>query len=177
MADNSTMENLDNSVPLEKPLATKPPKVPKEPKVPIESIVSEKGYKERVRKPKTPGQLEQFEKVRLKRLEDLRLKKEKQKVEAAALLLQHDYVKKEPKDAVKKTATKKEGSGSDSEPEIVVVKKKKKRVVVVREDSESEDEYDPPVRHVHTSRPMVSQQNKKSVIKVHTPQHINYFVD
>ena len=81
---------------------------------------------------------------------------------------------------------------SDSEVEVVVVKKKqkikekpkkKKKIITIEiSDSESDSEEDEP-EPVKKQRPlaprqMVSQQNKKSLIKVHKPvEQINYFCD
>jgi len=176
MPENPIQEN-DEFSPLEKPIITSAKKEPKP----------------KTRKPKTQGQLEQFEKIRLKRLDMINEKNEKKRVEASLLLLKHGYVKKEElensQDSLAKESSpapkkmsvvksQKEESESDTEPEVIVIKKKKKpKKTIIIEESESSDSDTPPQKPVIKQRPMVSQQNKKSVIKVHTPQTFNYFVD
>jgi len=83
-----------------------------------------------------------------------------------------------------------ESGESDSEDEVVVVKKKKKvkevpkkkkKIITIEisdSESESEDEPEPVKQAPLKPRQMVTQQNKKSLIKVHKPvEQINYFCD
>jgi hypothetical protein len=61
-----------------------------------------------------------------------------------------------------------------------IPKKKKKIITIEISDSESESEDEPePVKQAPLKpRQMVTQQNKKSLIKVHKPvEQINYFCD
>jgi len=76
-------------------------------------------------------------------------------------------------------------SEEESEEEIVIKKKRKvkevkpppkKRTIVIEvssSESESDEEPPPPKKQ----RAMVSQQNRKSIIKVHRQEPINYFAD
>jgi len=168
MSDIPIKENLtnddDEQIPLEKP------------------IIDKKTIKKE-RKPKTPAQLEQFEKVRLKRLDKLKEKKELQKIEASKLLLNNGYVKKEelpPKktiEPIKQILTPHVDNESDNDDEnVIIVKKKKKpkkKTIIIEESDESEEE--PEVVYKKT-RDLISQQNKKSVLKIHRPQVHDYFV-
>jgi hypothetical protein len=163
--------------------------------IPLEKPVIGKQTIKKERKPKTPAQLEQFEKVRMKRLDKLKEKKELQKIEASNLLLKNGYVKKEevkPVDEIKPQKTldkkiKKEPvdittDESEAESEIIIVKKKKKpkkKTYVIEESSDDDEEYEiNKAKEIYKkSRNMVSQQNKKSIIKVNTPSYHNFFVE
>jgi hypothetical protein len=154
------------------------------------------------RPPKTQAQLEQFQKVRLKRAESLKQKTITKKIEASKLLLSHGIelpakpIIQEEKLPAKKqnikqvlTPTHKdveEESESDDEPPVIIVKKKKKKkqpktIIIEESDSESDNESDANqhyINKVKQARHFVSQQNKKSLIKVHKKNDVpNYFVD
>ena len=131
----------------------------------------------KVKKPRTQKQLEAFtvvqEKLKAKRDEQLEMKK----VEAAKLLLKH-----ESKTKKKTNVTESESS---SEEEIIYLKrdkpKKKKKVktiILSSSESESETESDDNVEPIKEKK-FISQQSKKSIIKVSKPEPIkrNYFVD
>jgi hypothetical protein len=115
------------------------------------------------KKPRTAKQIEAFEKGRLIRSENLKIKRDK-----------IAEIKKEP---IKKTVAKPAPApepipapDSESEEEVIVVKRKpkKKKKVIVFEDSESEDDA-PPVkppkltRQVSTITPIVPSYNIKFV--------------
>ena len=119
-------------------------------------------------------QKENFKLLQEKRMKSIENKKLEKKIEASKLLLQHNItkdnitkVKKEPKYVYE--------SSSDDEPEIIYVKKNKstksKKKIIV-EESDTEDEYEEPINKVKKSWGS-SQQNKKSVVKVNTPQYTN----
>ena len=163
MSSESTIkEDNDVDVPLEK-----------------QSVIKEKIKKPR--KPKTPGQLEQFEKVRLKRLEDIKQKNVQKKIEASKLLLDNGYVKKEEivqKDIQPekiKTPHIDDIAEDESDNEIIIVKKKpKKKKTFIIEESSDDDDDEELAKEAYKERKFVSQQKKKSVIKIHQPP--NYFV-
>jgi len=137
------------------------------------------------RKPRSENQKEQFKKAAIKRTENIAKSKEDKRVEAAKLLLSKGIKipKQEPETE----------SESESEEEIVVVKKKreikpkpkdkrKKRVVIEYSDSSDSDSSvppSPPPTPPQKERKLVSQQNKKSLIKVNlpVPKIVNYFAD
>jgi hypothetical protein len=166
LSENTVKENIEDDTPLEKPLK--------------ESV--DKQSIKKPRKPKTPAQLEQFEKIRLKRLDALKQKREEKKLEASKLLLDNGYIKKEDlpsKEMPKQILTPHiddDKTDSESDNDIIIVKKKKKpkkKTIIIEESDDEEPEviYD----KVKKSRNFVSQQNKKSVIKIHQPYE-NYFV-
>jgi hypothetical protein len=151
------------------------------------------------RPPKTQAQLEQFEKVRLKRAESLKQKSINKKIEASKLLLEHGIelpakpIIQEEKLPAKKQNIKQvltptyknveDESDSDDEPPVIIVKKKKKKkqpktIIIEESDSDEEDAEQHYMNKVKEARHFVSQQNKKSLIKVHKKQEVpNYFVD
>jgi hypothetical protein len=151
------------------------------------------------RPPKTQAQLEQFEKVRLKRAESLKQKSIAKKIEASKLLLEHGIelpakpITQEEKLPAKKQNIKQvltptyknveDESDSDDEPPVIIVKKKKKKkqpktIIIEESDSDEEDAEQHYMNKVKEARHFVSQQNKKSLIKVHKKQEVpNYFVD
>jgi len=155
--------------------------------IPLEKPVIGKQTIKKERKPKTPAQLEQFEKVRLKRLDKLKEKKELEKIEASKLLLNNGYVKKEelpPKKTIEPikqiltphTDDKTDNESDNDDENVIIVKKKKKpkkKTIIIEESDESEEE--PQVVYKKT-RDLISQQNKKSVLKIHRPQVHDYFV-
>ena len=150
------------------------------------------------RPPKTQKQLEQFEKVRLKRAESLKQKSIAKKIEASKLLLEHGIelpskaepkVKEElpskakPKYHQELTPKDDTDDESDDEPPVIIVKKKKKKkqpktIIIEESDSDEEDAQQHYINKVKEARHFVSQQNKKSLIKVHKKNEVpNYFVD
>ncbi|MEI6371493.1 MAG: hypothetical protein WCO49_17570 [Nostocales cyanobacterium ELA608] len=173
MSDNIIKENVEEEVPLEKPI-----------KKVIETIPIAKETKPK--KARTPAQLAQFENARVKRQANIKLKEDNKKLEASKLLLDNGYVKK---DDVKPTEIKKviqepvdvTTDESEAESEIIIVKKKKKpkkKTYIIEESSDDEEYEINKAKEVYKkSRNMVSQQNKKSIIKVNTPSFLNYFVD
>jgi len=171
MADNIIKENVEEEVPLEKPI-----------KKVIETIPIAKEVKPK--KARTPAQLAQFENARVKRQANIKLKEENKKLEASKLLLDNGYVKK---DDVKSTEIKKvipepvdiTTDESEGESEIIIVKKKKKpkkKTYIIEESSDEEDEKEKAKEIYKKSRNMVSQQNKKSIIQI-KKNYENYFVD
>jgi len=175
MSDIPIKENLtnedgkdDEDTPLEKPIIGK------------QSIKKE-------RKPKTSAQLEQFEKVRMKRLDKLKEKKELQKIEASKLLLNNGYVKKEelppkkPIEPIKQVLTPHIDDDSENDDDVIIVKKKKKpkkKTIIIEESEEESEEEEPEIVYnkVKKTRDFITQQNKKSVLKIHRPQVHDYFV-
>lgn len=83
-----------------------------------------------------------------------------------------------------------DNTDSESEDSIIIVKKKskpkkKKKIIIQQSDSESSGDDEPPVqvaqaKEKQSNRAFVSQQNKKSVIKIHDkpilPSFEHYFV-
>lgn len=151
------------------------------------------------RPPKTEKQMEQFKKVIAARKQKVEENKLKKKIEASKFLLEQGIIKEdkqevkaELKKPAKQQAPTKEwdlenqtDSESSSEEQIVVVKKKKKakkKIIVMQSetDSESESSDEKPVVH----RKFKTQQNKKSVVKIHkepitnipNKNYKNYFV-
>jgi hypothetical protein len=124
----------------------------------------------KAKKPRTVKQMEAFEKLRQKRTDNIANKKELMKIEASKILLAADIKidKLKPK-------KEREPDTSSSEEEIVIRKsksikdKKKKKKIVIVQDSDSEtesDEYDDIVEEKPKQRSFLTQQNKKSVIKI-----------
>ena len=158
--------------------------------IPLEKPVIGKQTIKKERKPKTPAQLEQFEKVRMKRLDKLKEKKELQKIEASKLLLNNGYVKKEelpPKktiEPIKQILTphiddKTDNETDDDNNDVIIVKKKKKpkkKTIIIEESDSEEEEPEIVYNKVKKTRDFITQQNKKSVLKIHRPQVHDYFV-
>lgn len=152
-------------------------------------------------KPKTKrkmseNQMKNLEVGRQRRKEKLEEKKESIKMEYAKKLYEEDLKNKSLKpdtnieDNLKKSKSKPkpapvEESSSEEEEEVIIrskqsTKKKKKKKKVVIELSSSDDDTDEEEEEEaepKPSRKMVSQQNKKSVIKVTEPVKKNYFAD
>ena len=173
--ENTSKENLESvDQEIDEPL-TKPIKVKKP------------------RPPKTEKQMEQFQNAKKKRDEALKKKKEEKELESAKLLLSHGYEikkhdnsmcppaqelpsKKKPKQILSPAVD--ESSSEEDEAPLIIVKKKKKKKpkTIVIEESESDEEEEPSIQYIK-KRDFVSQQNKKSVIKVHKNNVVpNYFV-
>jgi hypothetical protein len=139
-----------------------------------------------VKKQKSEKQLEQFKIAQQKRKENIDKKKQEKKIEASRILLEHDKkvnIKPIPKEVEQEQ--EQESSDNETEQEVVIKrknpkKKKKKIIKVIVSDSESDYEsgesikakkYPSPIQ----TREMVSQRNKKSVIKTHLPNNSNNF--
>ena len=178
----------DINEPLQKPIKNMPV-----------SINTDEPKPKKPRNQKTPEQLEQFEKVRQKRLESLKQKTINKKIEASKLLLEHgielpskaepklkeELPQAKPKYHQELTPIHKEDTDneSDDEPPVIIVKKKKKKkqpktIIIEESESEEEDAQQHYINKVKEARHFVSQQNKKSLIKVHKKHDVpNYFVD
>ena len=152
MADNTNNEEMnENQIPLEKPSKQK--------------------------KPKTPKQIEQFEKMKLKRAEILKENKTKKEIESAKLLLNNGYVKKEEiqvplTPSISNNKDETDIESEEEEPTIIIRKKKKapkkKPKTIIIEETDSEDDSvtsEEPIKI--KARDFVSQRNKKSIIKIH----------
>ena len=190
MSDLNVKENSDNDVPLTK-------KINKKEKVINESI-NEPIKQIKQKKPRSDKQKAQFETVAKIRKENIEKKRLEQKLEASRFLLEYDNkVKQETpltphiKDEVKPIKVKKEpkiievdNSDDDSEESVIIIKKKakkpKKKKIIIEEASDSDSSDGTPPMHLHKpNREFITQQNKKSVIKVHKqqqPNYNNYFV-
>ena len=177
MSENNITENVEEEIPLEKPIKKVDESLP---------ITKEKKPK----KPRSPAQIKQFEDVKIKRKENIIQKETSKKIEASKLLLENGYVKKDDVKPVEEIKTKKKviqepvdvtTDESEAESEIIIVKKKKKpkkKTYIIEESSDDEEYEINKAKEVYKkSRNMVSQQNKKSIIKVNTPSYLNYFVD
>ena len=154
----------------------------------------EKPIKEKKpRKPKTQAQLEQFEKVRLKLAEKRQQTKLDKEIKASQLLLSNgiELPSKQPiiqeelpqaKEKVKQVLKDDDDNDDDDEPQVIIVKKKKKKkqpkTIIVEESSSESDDEQQYINKVKEARHFISQQNKKSLIKVHKKNDVpNYFVD
>ena len=143
--------------------------------------------KPKVKKPCSDVKREQLKLARLKRTEKKDKQLELDRIEAAKYLVAKGVKipkkKPEPEPELK--------TDSESEEEIIVKKKKtesktkkdkkKKRVVIEYSDSDSDSSVppSPPPTPPQKERKLVSQQNKKSLIKVSlpVPKIVNYFAD
>jgi hypothetical protein len=133
-----------------------------------------KPRKQMEKKPRTEAQIKAFQ-VAQQRLKEVNEKRKIDKqIEASKLLLglnNKPVAKPKPVNTVSEVS-------SSSEEEIILkkatklpaeIKKKKKRRVIVMEDSSSEEDDTPPQPKRPEPRHTISQQNKKSIIKVHQP--------
>jgi hypothetical protein len=175
-------------------------------KEPVEEIVEEVPLlkPKRIMKKfeRTEKQKEAFAKTMQKRAENVELRKQAKKVEAAKLLLeleqqkekqavskpvQEKKVKTKPKILLPKSDSELEtDEDSESEEEIYYTKSRKsiktpKKVYILKKDIIEEESDDEPIK---PKTKFKSQQNKKSVIKVTEnsnkntyPQYKNYFCD
>jgi hypothetical protein len=177
MSENIIKENVEEDTPLEKPIKKVDETLP---------ITKDKKPK----KPRTPAQLKQFEDARIKRQESIKQKEISKKLEASKLLLDNGYIKKDDVKPIEEIKPSKKAiqepvdnttDESNSESEIIIVKKKKKpkkKTYIIEESSDDEEyEINKAKDAYKKSRNMVSQQNKKSMIKINTPSFQNYFVD
>ena len=192
----SDEDDIGNNVPLEKTktIKEKSPEKTVEPKV---TAVLPK-------KPRTEKQKTQFQQVMTKRQENIEKKKLEKKLEASKLLAEKDpeffkqlHNKKEveivdvpspvfeeevkPKvKSTKKTPTIIElDTDEESEESVIIVKKKskpkKKKKIIVEESEESTSGSDEDVVQLpKPKRNFVSQQNRKSVIKIHEKPNVSF---
>lgn len=144
------------------------------------------------KKPRSAKQIEHFKNMKQKRTDNIENNKLNKKIESAKLLLEHDVsvpVKSKSKQKPPPVEVE-EISSSEEEEEIIVKtkkskkketkpKKKSKKIVIIQEsDSESEEEESedddeaPPAPKTHFK----TQQNKKSIIKVHQSTHQHQLV-
>ena len=146
--------------------------------------------KPKAKRKMSENQMKNLEVGRQRRKEKLEEKKESLKMEYAKKLYEEDLKNKPPKPATHEQENPKQSKPkskplpveeSSSEDEEVIIrskqstKKKKKKKVVIElsssdDDSDMEDDVKP-------TRNMVTQQNKRSVIKVTEPIRKNYFAD
>jgi len=157
-------------------------------------IIKEKKPK----KSRTDKQLEQFKVAQEKRAASIETQKDAKRLASAKLILENDIkvktvLKKQQKAAVVKEESSDESSESEAEviqvikkkkakPKPVVAAKKKRKTIIIEvsdsdsdTDSDSDDDTPPPAPR---QREMITQQNKKSLIKVHKPAPVmNYFAD
>jgi hypothetical protein len=129
---------------------------------------------------KTQAQLDAFKIALAKRQENIKIKKEEKKIDAAKLLLEHDrktqeampHAEEKPDRSIKKARSKKiivEESESESEPEVIYIKKKsktkkpKQKQIIIESESETETELD-------TENELIIAKQKKSFGKSHKNQ-------
>ena len=167
----------DQDTPLIKPKIGRPKNPPK---------IKEK-------KPRTDAQKEVFKRAQAKIIENRAKRIEEKKIESAKLLLEKGIELPSLKQEKKiELPSKKEEESEESEQEIVYMKKPKtkikpkKKKIIVYQDSSSEEESSEEEQEIHIrkSKHFKTQQNKKSMIKVHNQapiqqpqQQINYFCD
>lgn len=170
----------DNNIPLQKPKTKLINK--KE-----ESIIVED--KEKPKRAKSQKQIEQFDKLRLVRQQKIEERKKQKEIEASKLLLENGYSITEKNQVKQKVSEQNDNKESeDDDEEIIYIKKekpkrkKKTRKIIVESESESDTESEE--ENKKQEKPFKSQQNKKSLIKIHQPaqkaqtkQSKNYFVD
>lgn len=125
----------------------------------------------KVKKPRTPAQIAAFEKTAAIRQANIAKIRQNKSVAKAKAVLK----------TVAPPIEEEESDSSESEVEIVVKKKpkKKSKYTVVVSDSSSDESEPEPVKSVakpvaKAERKFSSQQNKKSVVKVHNSESRNY---
>lgn len=202
MTENNVKENSEREVPLTRQKGQKYLIVDEVVNAPVENITVTKPMKEK--KPRSEKQKAQFEQVFNKRKELIEKKKLEKKIEASKLLLEHEPEYKVPStprtphiiDAVpEKLKLKKEpkiievhsdNSDDDSDESVIIIKKKsktkkaKKKKIIIEESSEesSSGEDEEVIQLPKPKRDFTTQQNKKSIVKVHDKPKIcydNYF--
>ena len=171
------VSDVESDTPLIKPKIGRPKNPPK---------IKEK-------KPRTEAQKEVFKRAQAKIIENRAKRVEQKKIESAKLLLEKGIELPSLKQEKKiELPSKKDEESEESEQEIVYMKKPKtktkpkKNKIIVYQDSSSEDESSEEEQEIHIkkSKHFKTQQNKKSMIKVHQQapvqqpqQQINYFCD
>ena len=190
MSDNTFKENMeinnvacDDDIPIQKPLKEKKPRKPKTEKQ-LEQFKNA---------------------CLNKRQENIKQKNLAKKIAASKILLENGYVQAEntvplipiskegvkdletfdtshtktkPKEKVINHKAISDEDSEESDNDIIIIKKKKKpkkKTYIIEESSDDEEEEQEKVQQIYKQRQMVSQQNKRSIIKIHTPN--NYFVD
>ena len=140
-------------------------------------LKEKKPRKKMEKKPRSEAQIASFQAAIAKKKErDVRLREVKE-LAAAELILSVKKKREETTAPKSKPAPSDEDDEEEEEEEIVVVKKKKdKKKRRVEIELTSSDESDNDSRHAQpATRKLTSQQNKRSVIKVHTnsqQQHV-----
>ena len=199
MSENSVKENSENDVPLTKLKGQKKTKVIDDEPSKIENsenITVTKPQKEK--KPRSEKQKAQFQQVFNKRKEILEKKNLDKKIEASKLLLQHDpeFINKqkivEPLTphiddvVIKKKKEPKiiemSDSDNDSDESVIIIKKKtskpkkKKKKIIIEESEESSSsgEDEEVITLPKPKREFTTQQNKKSIVKIHEKPKVNY---
>lgn len=197
MIENIVKENSENDVPLTKAKGQKKAKVIEETINEPENITVTKPKKEK--KQRSEKQKAQFQQVFDKRKEMIEKKNLEKKIEASKLLLQHDpeFMNKDKKVepltphiddvVIKQKKTPKivemSESDSDSEESIIIIKKKankpkkkKKKIIIEQssDESSSSGEDEEVVKLPKPKRDFTTQQNKKSIVKIHDKPKVNY---
>lgn len=203
MSENNVKENSDNEVPLTKVKGQKNTKVIEEPinepnkSENLENITVTKPQKEK--KPRSEKQKAQFEQVFNKRKEILEKKKLEQKIEASKLLLQHDpefmnkqkivepltpHIDDVPVVVKKKKEPKiveiNDETDNESEESVIIIKKKsnkpkkKKKIIIEESEDSSSSSEEEVVKLPKPKREFTTQQNKKSIVKIHEKPKVNY---
>ena len=177
MSENISKENIEEEVPLEKPI-----------KNVIDTLPAVKEVKQK--KARTPAQQAQFENARIKRQENIKNKENNKKLEASKLLLENEL--KQPKKEVPVKSAKEQSDTEDERVVYVKMPKKKttkKQIIIQDDDTTSSDESET-VLVKTTKKPFgKSHRNRNSVVKVHSKEakeereviqprpFVNYFGD
>jgi hypothetical protein len=149
----------------------------------IQESIQDASPLEKVKKPRSEKQMENFKKLQEKRKEAIEKKKLEKKIEASKLLLEQDI----PPPAQPKQKTK--GTGyqikqpspppsedeeeSDSSVEKIIVnvkkkpKKKAKEIIIYNDDDSDSEEEAEEQEYKQPKRALKTQQNKKSKTKVY----------
>ena len=147
----------------------------------------------KVKRERTDAQKEVFKRAQAKIIENRAKRIEEKKIESAKLLLEKGIELPSLKQEKKiELPSKKDEESEESEQEIVYMKKPKtkskpkKKKIIVYQDSSTDEESSEEEQEIHIKRSkhFKTQQNKKSMIKVHQPapiqqpqQQFNYFCD
>ena len=167
----------------------------------VENIEEIKEDDDVIIKPKKPKrvmsekQSKQFDIARQTKADNVEARKKEKMLEMARLLIAEEANKSINKKKVREPEPETD-SESEDEPVVVKktkkvkpvvekkVKKKKKITIEISDDSSSESDDEPPSPPPSPVRPqdrkMMTQQNKKSVVKIHKPvekQFVNIFSD
>lgn len=177
----------DNNIPLQKPKTKLINK--KEESIIVEDKETTGARTGKPKRAKSQKQIEQFDKLRLVRQQKIEERKKQKEIEASKLLLENGYSITEKNQVKQKVSEQNDNKESeDDDEEIIYIKKekpkrkKKTRKIIVESESESDTESEE--ENKKQEKPFKSQQNKKSLIKIHQPvqktqtkQSKNYFVD
>lgn len=159
MTDTPDIEQQNDNVPLLKPVKEK--------------------------KPRSEKQLKSFAACAERLKERHRVQLHDKKIKAAKFLLDHDIkpVIHEPIKAKEEPIVKEESSDEEviylKREKVKTSKKKPKVKTIILSSSESESETEEEITPPIPEKKFISQQNKKSLIKVHKQEPIikNYFAD